>query len=179
MAEAEVTESTEHPSPEGAGGLPQFDPAWWPGQMVWFLIIFGVVLFLMTKVFVPRVGGTIAEREARISGDVGRARSLKEQAEAQAAAADAEIAQARAQVQRMAAEAKARVQAEAATRQAAQEAKLAEDLAAREATIREARDQAMGHVRTIAAETVQTIVTKLSGKPASAAEIEAALSGRA
>ena len=30
----------------GAGGLPQFDLAKWPGQMVWMLIIFGVMLFL-------------------------------------------------------------------------------------------------------------------------------------
>ncbi len=173
-------ESTQPPSHEGgAGGLPQFDPTWWPGEIVWFTIIFVVVLVLMAKVFVPRVGGTIAEREDRISGDIGRARSLKEQAEVQAAAAEAEMAQARARSQKVAAEAKARVQAEAAARQAAEEAVLAQSLAAAEAAIQASRDQAMSHVREIAAETAQVIVTKLTGKPASAADIQAALSGRA
>lgn len=178
MAETATTESTEHPA-EGSGGLPQFNAVWWPGQMVWFLIVFAVVFALMAKVFVPRVGGTITEREERISGDIARARTLKEQAENQAAAADAEIAQARAQAQKLASEAKARAQAEAAERQAAEEAKLAETLAQAETSIREARDQAMTQVRTIAVETAQAIVAKLSGQAASTAEIEAALSGRA
>ncbi len=178
MAESTTTEGTEHPG-GGSGGMPQFDPTWWPGQMVWLLIVFAVVFALMAKVFVPRVGGAIAEREQRISDDIARARALKEQAEAQSAAAENEIAQARAKGQKLASDAKARAQAEAASRQAAEEAKLADTLARAEGQIREARDQAMGQVRTIAVETAQTIIGKLSGQPASTAEIESALSGRA
>ncbi|MEI9963720.1 MAG: hypothetical protein WDM92_02485 [Caulobacteraceae bacterium] len=177
MADAPTTGTTA--PAEGAGGLPQFDTAWWPGEMVWFVIIFAVVFVLMTKVFVPRLGGTITEREDRIAGDIAQARKLKEQAEAQAAAADAEIAAARASAQKMAAEAKGRVQAEAAQRQAVEEAKLGESLAAAEAQIRAARDQAMANVGAIAAETAQAIVAKLTGQAATTAEVEAALSGRA
>ena len=76
---------TEAPA-GGAGGLPQFDPTWWGGEIVWFCVIFVVVLTLMAKVFVPRVGGTITAREDHIAGNIDRARALKEQAEAQAAA---------------------------------------------------------------------------------------------
>ena len=178
MAETPTTETTEAPH-QGAGGLPQFDPAWWPGQIVWFLIIFAVVFALMAKLFVPRLAGTITEREDRISGDIGRARALKEQAEAQAAAAEGEMAQARARSQKVAAEAKARVQAASAERQAAEEAKLAVSLTAAETAIRASRDQAMGHVRAIAVETAQVILVKLTGQPASAADIDAALPGGA
>jgi F-type H+-transporting ATPase subunit b len=178
MAETPAhTQSTA--APEGAGGLPQFDPSWWPGQMVWLLIIFAVVYVLMAKVFVPRVGGTISDREDRISGDIGQARRLKDEAEKQAAAAAAETAQARARAQKLASEAKARAAAEAQARQAAEEAKLAEDLAAAEAGIRAARDQAMSHVRAIAADTAASIVTKLTGEAPSTREVETALAGRA
>jgi len=83
--------------PAQAGGLPQFDPQWWPGQIVWFLVIFAVVFFLMRLVFVPRIGGTIAARDAKIEGDIADARRLKTEADAQAQAAAAETAQARAQ----------------------------------------------------------------------------------
>ena len=179
MADTATTETPGHGAPQGAGGLPQFDASWWPGEMVWFLLIFVVVFALMAKVFVPRVGGTIAEREDRISGDIGRARTLKEQAEAQAAQAEAEMAQARARAQKVAVDAKAKVQAEAAVRQAEQEAKLHESLAAAEADIKASRDAAMSHVREIAAETAQAIVVKLTGQPASAKDIEAVLTGRA
>jgi|WetSurMetagenome_2_1015567.scaffolds.fasta_scaffold42005_4 F-type H+-transporting ATPase subunit b len=179
MADAATTETPGHGAPQGAGGLPQFDASWWPGEMAWFLIIFVVVFALMAKVFVPRVGGTIAEREDRISGDIGRARALKEQAEAQAAQADAEMVQARSRAQKVAADAKAKAQAEAAVRQAQEEAKLAESLAAAEAGIQASRESAMGHVREIAAETAQVIVAKLTGQAASAKDIDAALAGRA
>ena len=43
------------PAPEAASsGLPQFDFAWWPGQIVWFLVLFAIVFLLMRLVFVPR-----------------------------------------------------------------------------------------------------------------------------
>src|SRR5277367_2542657 len=95
---------TAHPT----GGLPQFDLSWWPGEIVWTLIVFAVLYFLFTRVFVPRIGGTIADREDRISGDIGEARRLRDEAEAQVAQAAAETAQARAQAQQLALDAKAK-----------------------------------------------------------------------
>jgi len=178
MADAATTTTGAEHAPQGAGGLPQFDPTWWPGQMVWFLIIFAVLFALMSKVFVPRVAGAITEREDRISGDIAQARGLKEQAEAQTAEAEGEMAQARARSHKLAADAKARVQAEASQRQAAEEAKLGESVAKAEAQIRAARDEAMGHVREIAADTVKAIVAKLAGAEPSAADVKAALAER-
>jgi F-type H+-transporting ATPase subunit b len=177
MADA-PTSSTTEPASHGAGGLPQFDASWWPGEMAWFAFIFLVVFILMAKVFVPRISGAIVEREERISGDIARARALKEQAEAQAAAADAEIAQARAQAQKLAADAKAKVQAEAAARQGVEEAKLNETLAKAEADIRASREAAMTHVKEIATDTARAIVEKLSGNAASADDVARALAAR-
>ncbi|MFI4975275.1 MAG: hypothetical protein ACHP84_12110 [Caulobacterales bacterium] len=164
---------------QGSGGLPQFDLAQWPGQMFWMLIIFGVLLILFARVFVPRIGGTIAEREDKIGGDIHDARRLKEEAEAQSAAAAEELSQARARAQRLAQDAKAAAHSEAAARQAEEEAKIAEVLAAAEGRIAVARDEAMGHVRSIAAETASVIVEKLTGAGASTAEVERALAGLA
>ena len=178
MADAPVTATTAPASPQGAGGLPQFDSTWWPGEMVWFAIIFLVVFILMAKVFVPRISGAITGREDKISGDIAQARALKEQAEAQSAAADAEMAQARARAQKLAAEAKARVQAETSARQASEEAKLNETLAAAETAIRASRDAAMTHVQEIASDTARAIVEKLSGRTASADDVARALAAR-
>lgn len=173
------THATTAPADSGAGGLPQFDLAQWPGQMVWMLVIFGVMFALFARVFVPSVGGTIANREDRISGDVGEARRLRDEAEAQAAAAAAETAQARAAAQKLALDAKAKAHAEAAKREAAEEARLAATLSRAEAAIGRTRETAMGHVREIAAETAQAIVEKLTGAPATAAELKAASGGKA
>jgi F-type H+-transporting ATPase subunit b len=165
------------PPEGGAGGLPQFDLAMWPGQMAWFLIFFVVVFVLMGRVFVPRIGGTIEARETKIEGDVAEAWRLKEQAEAQAAQAAAETAQARGQAMRVAEEARARSQAELARRLAAEEARLAEMSAAAEQRIAAARTAAMSNVATIAADAAGAIVKKLTGKAASAAELASARRG--
>lgn len=175
MSAPETTEGTAHAE---AGGLPQFDPAWWPGQIAWFLIIFFVVFMLMRTIFVPRIGGTIANRDATIEGDIAKARQLKDEADAQVQAAHAETAAGRASAQKVASEARAKAQAEIAAGLAKEEAKLAESTAKAEASIAQARDKAMGGVRAIAIDTAQAIVGKLTGKPATTAEIDAALAAK-
>jgi F-type H+-transporting ATPase subunit b len=174
MADAATTSST---AAHAGGGLPQFDLAQWPGQILWLLVIFAILYVLFAKVFVPRVGGTIDAREDRISGDIGDARRMKEEAEAAAADADREMVEARARAHKVADDAKAEAKAAAALRQAQEDAKLAEILGAAEARIAEARGEAMGHVRGIALETAGAIIGKLTGVPATSREIEQAMAG--
>src|SRR5437660_7065744 len=155
-------------------GLPQFDLQWWPGQIVWFLVMFLVVLAFVRLFAAPRVGGTIEAREDKIGGDIADARRLKDEAEAQAAAAAADTAQARAAAQRVAAEARAKAQAEVAAKLAVEEAKLAAKGAEAEARIGKARDAAMTNVAAIASDAAGAIVAKLTGRAATAAELTAA-----
>ncbi|HXV01442.1 MAG TPA: hypothetical protein VG166_13190 [Caulobacteraceae bacterium] len=158
-----------------SGGLPQFDLAQWPGQIVWALGIFLVLYLLFAYVFVPTVGGTIDAREDKISGDIGDARRLRDEARAQAEAAAAEMGEARARAHRVASEARDAAKAAAAAGQAEEDAKLAARLAEAEQRIAGARGEAMGHVRMIAAETALAIIERLTGVAPSEAELTAAL----
>ena len=162
-----------------ASGLPQFDPAQWPGQMVWVLAIFLVLYLLFSRVFVPRIGATIGEREDKIAGDIANARRLKEEAEAQARAAAAEMHEARERAQKLAADAKAQAKSSAAKQRAEEAGRLAKGFADAEARIAAARDSAMQHVRSIAAETAVAMIERLTGAPATIAEIDAALARQA
>lgn len=159
------------------GGLPQFDFAQWPGQILWFLIFFFGLMLFVRFFAAPKVGGTIEAREGKIAGDIADARRMKEEADAQAQASAQEAAQARGQAQKVAAEARAKAQAEIAARLAEEEAKLAAAGAEAEARIGKAREAAMANVSTIAADTAKTIVEKLTGKTATAAELSAASKG--
>jgi F-type H+-transporting ATPase subunit b len=178
--EAGATGAHEGAAPAGEhaeGGLPQFDFSQWPGQILWFLIVFFAIL-IFVRVFVsPKVGGTIEAREGKITGDIAEARRLKDEADAQAQAAAAEAAQARAAAQKVGAEARAKAQAEIAARLAEEEAKLAATGAEAEARIAKAREAAMTNVAGIAADTAKAIVEKLTGKTATAAELAAAAKG--
>ena len=147
---ASETQESTAPAEGASGGLPQFDFQWWPGQIIWFLIIFAFMLVFIRLFAAPRVGGTIDAREDKISGDIADARRMKDEAEAQAQAAAADTAQARAAGQRVAAEARAKAQAEVAAKLAVEETKLAEKAAEAEARIGAARDAAMANVASIA-----------------------------
>ncbi len=164
---------------KASGGLPQFDIAQWPGQMVWVLVIFAVLYFLIAKVFVPRVGGTIDSREDKISGDIGEAFRARNAAQADADAAAGEMTHARARAQKLASDARAEAKAAAVARGAEEDAKLAVTLNEAEARIAAARTEAMGHVRGIALDTAAAIIERLTGAPAFAGEIDSALASAA
>jgi F-type H+-transporting ATPase subunit b len=125
-----TVETTETPKHESSG-LPQLQFEHWGGQIVWLLLIFAVLFAVLSKVLLPRVSGAIETRGAKIAGDIADARRLKDEAEVQARAAAAEVAEARAKAQKTAADAKAKASAEAAERQAKEEAVLAEKLSDR------------------------------------------------
>lgn len=168
------TSEASHGGGEG-GGLPQFQFEYWGGQIVWLLLIFAVLYVLISKVFTPRMRKVLDERSNTIADAINTARSVQGEADAQAKAAEAEVAEARSSAQRIAAEAKAKVKAETAERQAAEEAKLAVKLAEAETRIRSSRDKAMASVQEIATDTAGFLVEKLSGKQPAAAEIKSAL----
>jgi len=175
-----VTAAPAGAAPAAAGvGLPQFDVAQWPGQIVWVLIVFVVMFALFRWVFVPRLASGFDARESRIAADIAEARALRDRAQADADVAANELAAARAGAQKLAADASAEAKAAAADRQAAEEARLAEALAASETRIAAARDAAMANVRAIAVTTAQAIVEKLTGSAPPLADVETALDAHA
>lgn len=159
-AHATGTEAAGHES----GGLPQFQFEHWGGQIVWLLLTFAVLYFLMAKVFVPRLRKVLDTRAQTIADAVTQARNAQDEAKAQAEAARAEVAEARAAAHRAGAEAKARAAAESAKRQAAEDERLNALTAAAETRIRAARDKAMTNVGSIAADTAQAMIQKLTGE---------------
>lgn len=171
--EAVEAVSAEHGTAEG--GLPQFRFEYWGGQIVWLLLLFVILYVLLAKVFTPRIRRVIDERAATIAGAIEEARKVQTEAAGQASIAEAEVTDARAKAQRLAADARAKATAEATERQAAEDARVADKVAEAEARIRATRDAAMTNVAAIATDTAAAIVGKLTGKPSTAAEIDAAV----
>ncbi len=171
LGKTTTTQSTEQPS----GGLPQFQLQYWPGQIVYLVVLFAILYLLMARVFAPRIRKIFDEREKTIGDAIASARAVQAEAAAQAEAARQALTDARASAQKTAADAKAKAQAEAKTRQDALEAELSAKLGAAEAAIRASRDQAMSHVSAVASDTAQAIIEKLTGAPATGEQVSAAL----
>jgi F-type H+-transporting ATPase subunit b len=166
--------AAEAEAPASSAGLPQLDFAQWPGQIVWALVIFGVLYAVLGGLFLPRMRAAIRLRGRTISEALAEARALRDEAEAQSKAALAELAEARARAQKVAIEAKAKAKAQAAAREAEADARLNLRLAEAETRIAASRDQAMGHVAEIAQTAATDMVAKLTGEAPTATEVAGA-----
>ena len=62
-------------------GMPQLDPEYWPSQVFWLIVIFLTIYILISKIFIPKIKGSIDLREDKIRKDLEEAKTFKEQAE--------------------------------------------------------------------------------------------------
>jgi F-type H+-transporting ATPase subunit b len=65
---------------EGKGGLPQFDPTWFPSQLFWLVVTFVVLYTVMTTTVLPALTKTVEGRRTKIETDLKAAETLSAQA---------------------------------------------------------------------------------------------------
>jgi F-type H+-transporting ATPase subunit b len=154
--------------------FPPFDPASFGGQLLWLAITFAALYFLMSRVALPRIGSILETRRTRIEGDLKEAERLRQETEKAAAAYEAALAEARKNAHGIAEETRAGIKADIDGRRADVEANLAKRVSEAEARIQADKDAALANVGSIAAETAQALVAKISGN-VTAAEAKAAV----
>jgi F-type H+-transporting ATPase subunit b len=160
-----LSTGTEAPPPsERGGGFPPFQKDTFASQLLWPAITFGLLYFIVSKLALPRVGGIIADRRARIDGDLAEAARMKEAADAAIAGYEKSLAAARARAQTIAAQTRDKVATEAEARRKEVEASLQAKLATAEETIQATRTAAMSNVQGIAKDVAIAIVARLTGK---------------
>jgi len=170
-----VTTGTEVPQAEGAGTFPPFEAANFVPVLIWLAISFGLLYLLMSKIALPRVEGILHMRSAKINGDLHEAFEARRHSQEAAAAYDKTLGDAKKEAQGQVQETYAKLAAETAAKRQALEADLNAKLAAAEAQIADTKVKAMSNVATIAQDTAAAIVQQLTGKPADAAAIAAAI----
>ncbi len=155
LLSAEAAEAAEK------AGLPQLDSSTWPSQLFWLAVTFGLLYWLMSSLFLPRIGAALEERRDRIADDLDKAAESRREAEEAEAAFNQSLADARAKAQAIAADAREEVGAEIAQMQKEAEDGLAGKTAAAEERIAEMKASAAAKVREAAADTTRAIVEAL------------------
>lgn len=156
-----VAAAAEDAHGASSGGLPQLDPAWWPSQLFWLALTFGVLYFLMARHFLPALGRAIEERKNRIADDLDKASELNLQAKEAEEQYNTALAGAKARAQAIAAETRADVDAEIAALQAETDGKLNEKVAVAESRIATMAAAADEKVREAARDTARAVVETL------------------
>ena len=144
-----------------ASGLPQLDPTWWPSQLFWLTVTFGLLYWLMASKFLPALGAAIEERRDRIADDLDQAGDFKRQAEEAETAYNKSLSDAKARAQAIAAETRADVDKDIAAMQAETGKALEAQIAAAEARIADMKADAAAKVREAASDAAGAIVETL------------------
>ncbi|HWT96066.1 MAG TPA: hypothetical protein VN229_00565 [Terriglobales bacterium] len=150
--------------------MPQLDVTTFSPQLFWLAISFIVLLVLMSRLVLPRVGKVLAQREERIGGNLERAEKLKAEADAVLAAYQKAMADARAQALATLSTAGQEIAATTAAREADFAKKLADQTSAAEARIAASKAQALAEVRNVASELAAAMTAKLTGTAVSAGD---------
>lgn len=163
MAEATATQTqVGHASEEPV--FPPFETATFPSQLLWLAISFGLLYLVMSRLALPRISKTIADRKAQLAKDIDDAAAMQQQADAAAAAHDKTLADARAKAQASAQAARDKLGVESAGKRQSLEDQLAAKLSAAEQQIAATRAQAMTNVGQIAQDATGAIVERLLGR---------------
>jgi F-type H+-transporting ATPase subunit b len=169
---AHASAAAEH---AGLGAFPPFDPAWFPSQILWFAITFGVFYYLVRRTLGPTLAGIVEGRADRIAADLAAAERLQGESEEAAAAYDSAIAEARRKAGELAAASRAAMNADIDAKRAAAETALAKKLAVAEGRVAAVKAEALTQVGTIATDLVEDVVARLSGTTVSRDEAAAAV----
>jgi F-type H+-transporting ATPase subunit b len=156
-------------------GLPQLDPNHFAGQLFWLTVTFVALLFVMSRIALPRVGDVLDERRDRIKRDLDAAGRLK--AETDKALADYEkaLADARSNASGIAKETREKLASETDAERQRVDAQIAVKLQDAEARISATKSKAVSAIGDIATETARAVVSKLIGQDVSPDDVKKVL----
>lgn len=157
--------------------MPQIDQldVFTTSQIFWALIFFGITFFVIGRGMVPKVMGTVELRDKQISDDLAAAQAARDAADEQEEAWRERENANRAAAQGVIADAKAKAAASTEDALAKAQVKLDAQLADAETQIAAARTAALAEVEAVAADATRDIVARLAGTEIDEAAASAAV----
>ena len=155
--------------------FPPLDSSYYPSQLIWLALTFGLLYLLLSKVALPRIGEVIEERGERIKRDLTEADRLKDETKAALASYEQALSEAKGKAGALAKETRDKLSAESDRERGVADAQTARQLADAEKRIAETKSRALAGVGAIASDATADIVAKLTGATASADDIKRAL----
>ncbi|HXP95426.1 MAG TPA: F0F1 ATP synthase subunit B' [Telmatospirillum sp.] len=143
--------------------MPQFDPTFFTTQLFWLFVTFALLYVLMSSLAMPKIGAVLEERQRKIDDNLDKAAQLKAEAETAIALYEKALAESRVQAQAILRASGETMAKQAEERQKQLGERLSQQVKAGEARINAAKDQALTHVRDVAAEVAKSAAAKLTG----------------
>jgi len=155
--------------------MPQFDPATFAPQIFWLVVTFIALYGVIAKFAIPRIGEILEQRARLVQDDLDRAAALKTDTDAAIATYEKAMTSARNQARDVLLAATTELKKVADDKTAVVNAEVGKQIADAEARIEKAKADAMGSIKSIAADTAREAVARISGLTLDAGKIDAAV----
>jgi F-type H+-transporting ATPase subunit b len=156
--------------------MPQLDLASYPSQLFWLAITFFALLFIISRVALPKIGSVLQDRQQTIGNDLDGAAKSKDEAESLEKEYHVALAKTRAKASEKISKAHADVNELSAQEHGELDKVLSKQAAEASEKINNSRDVALGEIATVSAVLASEIVEKLSGVKVDAKDAEKTVS---
>ena len=156
-------------------GFPPFNSEYYPSQILWLAITFGIFYFVLKRTILPRIAGILENRRDRIALDLEAAERMKTDADEAQAAYQQELAEARDRAHKIAHDARESAREDAGKERKRLDADLNKKLDEAQTRIAGVKNEALKEVGQIAEETTDVILREVARVEASREEIAAAV----
>lgn len=150
-------------APAAYAAIPQLDPTWFPSQIFWLVISFGLMLVLVRTAIAPSIDTVLTTRAEAIASAMREAENYRNQAAQANQDMNAAIVGAKTKAASMTQEVQAQAAHRAGETVQALDQELKAKLSKAETAIANAKATAMGELQENAATLTQAIVEKLVG----------------
>lgn len=166
---------TVHVEEGHEGGFPPFETEYFPSQLLWLAITFGIFYLVLKKVILPRIAGILENRRDRIALDLEAADRMRADADEAQAAYEQELAEARDRAHKIALEAKESARSDAESERKRIDGELDDRLGAAQLRIDDIKREALKDVGAIAEDATDAILREVARIEAPREEIAGAV----
>lgn len=170
-----VTEAAHAVAAHGAehsSGLPQLDPATYPSQIFWLVIMFVVLYIVFSRRVLPMISGTLENRREHIESDFTSAEKLQKEASAVHDAYEKILHDARLKADALYAEIEDSIQAKSAKEVKAFHERMDRETKLTEARLEKTQKDIRAEMDGIVAEVARQAAEKIIGVSADIAQIK-------
>lgn len=155
--------------------MPQLDTTWFISQLFWLCICFFTMLFIMGKIFAPRIADILTQRQHKIDDYLVKAHQIKEQAESSLKKYQDALAKATAEANDSIDQTHKELDEYINKKQNDLAQKLNSKIAEGEAQINASKEAALKEVRIIAEDLSMDVINKIGLKEIKTQDIKSAM----
>ena len=156
-------------------GMPQLDPEYWPSQVFWLIIIFLIIYILISKIFIPKIKGSIDMREDKIRKDLEEAKTFREQAELKLKEYNSLMETAKIDVKKIISKSRQKLNEDMRIKREAAQKKIDAEILHAETEIKKFKVDSFNKVSLISQDIVSNLIKDIFGEDLNKSSIEASV----